>query len=155
MIEFRPLTEEDLPLLSEWLNRPHVAQWWNGASSPAEVREKYLGFVQSYRAMECGGGWWANECDPGVIGIDQFLAEAADLGRGLGPEMARRFVEHLAQDPGVTRIQADPSARNSRAIRCYEKAGFRPIGVIETPDGPALLMVIETERRHAATASEL
>jgi len=32
---------------------------------------------------------------------------------------------------------------NGRAIRCYEKAGFRIVGRIVTPDGPALLMVIE------------
>jgi len=175
VIEFRPLAEPDLPLLSEWLRRPHVAEWWDGASSLAEVRAKYLprissgsvrpyvasqdgkalGFIQSYRAMECGGGWWPDEYDPGVMGVDQFLADADSLGRGLGSEMVRRFVAFLARDPGVTRVQADPMPRNSRAIRCYEKAGFRRVGVIETPDGPALLMVIDIEGKHAPAASEL
>jgi aminoglycoside 6'-N-acetyltransferase len=28
------------------------------------------------------------------------------------------------------RITIDPAAANSRAIRCYEKAGFRPVGVM-------------------------
>ena len=28
MIDFRPLTEDDLPLLEEWLRRAHVALWW-------------------------------------------------------------------------------------------------------------------------------
>ena len=27
--EFRPLTEADLPLLVEWLNRPHLQEWWH------------------------------------------------------------------------------------------------------------------------------
>ena len=28
MIEFRPLAEDDLAQLEEWLNRPHVRRWW-------------------------------------------------------------------------------------------------------------------------------
>jgi hypothetical protein len=27
-LTFRPLTTRDLPLLQEWLSRPHVAEWW-------------------------------------------------------------------------------------------------------------------------------
>jgi aminoglycoside 6'-N-acetyltransferase len=34
----------------------------------------------------------------------------------------------------------DPSPDNPRAIRAYEKAGFEKVGMIDTPDGPALLM---------------
>jgi aminoglycoside 6'-N-acetyltransferase Ib len=43
----------------------------------------------------------------------------------------------------VTRIQADPAPTNLRAIRCYEKVGFRRVGVVSTPDGTAMLMVME------------
>jgi RimJ/RimL family protein N-acetyltransferase len=28
-----------------------------------------------------------------------------------------------------------------RAIRCHEKAGFERVGLVDTPDGPALYMV--------------
>jgi aminoglycoside 6'-N-acetyltransferase len=37
----------------------------------------------------------------------------------------------------------DPDPRNARALRAYEKAGFVRDRVVETPDGPALLMVRE------------
>lgn len=40
--DFKPLAESDLQLLFEWLNRPHVAQWWNGPISLTEIRDKYL-----------------------------------------------------------------------------------------------------------------
>jgi hypothetical protein len=26
-VSFRPLTRDDLPLLFDWLRRPHVAEW--------------------------------------------------------------------------------------------------------------------------------
>jgi RimJ/RimL family protein N-acetyltransferase len=164
VVSFRPLTLTDLTLLHQWLGRPHVAEWWNGAPSLAEVEEEYgplashqsttrpyvvlgdgapIGFIQSYVAMGSGDGWWPDEADPGVRGIDQFLADPEQLGRGLGSAMVRAFVELLFADPAVTRIQTDPSPGNGRAIRCYEKAGFRPVGEIDTPDGRALLMVCE------------
>jgi aminoglycoside 6'-N-acetyltransferase len=37
----------------------------------------------------------------------------------------------------------DPSPSNPRAIRAYEKAGFRPVREVDTPDGRALLMIRE------------
>ena len=35
----------------------------------------------------------------------------------------------------------DPDPANARAIRAYEKAGFRKDRLVDTPDGRALLMV--------------
>jgi aminoglycoside 6'-N-acetyltransferase Ib len=88
---FRPLREDDLTVLHEWLLRPHVAVWWGPADSIDELRSNYLlsvdqsnatrayiahldgkpiGFIQSYVVIECGGGWWESETDPGAQGID-------------------------------------------------------------------------------------
>lgn len=163
-LSFRPLTTADLPLLHEWLGRPHVAEWWGPAPTLAEVEEEYgpltsaesttvpylflgdgapIGYIQSYVVMGSGDGWWPDEEDPGARGIDQFLADPEQLGRGLGTAMVRAFAQQLFGDPAVTRIQTDPSPRNRRAVRCYEKAGFRAVGEVETPDGPALFMVRE------------
>ena len=57
--------------------------------------------------------------------------------------MVTAFVRLVFQDPKVTKVQADPDPRNARAIRCYEKAGFRAVGKVRTPDGFALLMIAE------------
>ena len=102
-----------------------------------------VGWIQSYVAMQCGDGWWQDETDPGVRGIDQFLADGARLGQGLGTRMVCAFVRRLFEDAEVTRVQTDPSPRNARAIRCYEKAGFRAVREVATPAGQALLMVFD------------
>jgi RimJ/RimL family protein N-acetyltransferase len=112
------------------------------------------GYIQSYVAMGSGDGWWENEQNPGVRGIDQFLADSNQLGRGLGTAMVRAFVEQLFADPSVTRVQTDPSPENGRAIRCYEKAGFRVTREVDTPDGPALLMICDRDP-HAGRESAL
>ncbi len=39
---FDPLTEQHLPMLREWLLRPHVAEWWGDAESIEELRSGYI-----------------------------------------------------------------------------------------------------------------
>jgi AacA4 family aminoglycoside N(6')-acetyltransferase len=162
------MTEQDLPLLHDWLQQPHMVEWWGGeAERPktlAETRVRYLprllaeervtpyiamlgdepiGYAQSYVALGSGDGWWEEETDPGVRGIDQSLGRPELLGRGLGTQLVKALVERLFADPAVSRIQTDPSPENLRAIRCYEKAGFRRLRTIVTPDGPAVYMLRE------------
>lgn len=164
-IALRLATEEDIPLIHDWLNKPHVVEWWGGEQARptlAEVSEHYapsvliessvtpyiamlgdnpIGYAQSYVALASGGGWWEDETDPGVRGIDQLLANSAQLNKGLGTRVVRALVKLLFDDPAVTKIQSDPAPTNLRAIRCYEKAGFVQQKVITTPDGPAVYMV--------------
>ena len=161
-ISFRPLVAGDMSTLHDWLCRPHVSQWWGPAPSLRDVENDYLpmtgagstnrgyialldgqalGFIQSYVVLGSEEGWWQDEVDPGARGIDQFLANAGQLGQGLGSEMVRLFVDALFRDPSVTKVQTDPSPENHRAIRSYLRAGFLPHGEVVTPDGPALLML--------------
>jgi RimJ/RimL family protein N-acetyltransferase len=160
---FTPITDEQhLSLLYRWLSRPHVAAWWTPTPTLRELRQDYLvgpdmqadgtraciahlhgepvGFIQCYVVMGSGDGWWEDETDPGARGIDQFLADEARLGQGLGRAMIRAFVAGLFTDPSITTVQTDPHPANERAIRCYRAAGFAAVGPVVTPDGEALLM---------------
>lgn len=173
-ITLRLMTEADLEMLHDWLNRPHIVQWWGGEEacpSLEDVRLHYLprvlaeegvtpyiamlgvepiGYAQSYIALGSGDGWWEDETDPGVRGIDQSLANSTDLNKGLGTALVRALVRQLFADPAVTKIQTDPAPDNHRAIRCYEKAGFVQQGRITTPDGPAVYMVQTRQAFEAA-----
>ena len=178
-VTLRLMTEQDIPMLHDWLNRPHIVEWWGGETPTLdEVQADYhpsvlaqervtpyivmlgdrpIGFAQSYVALGSGGGWWEDETDPGVRGIDQSIAEPELLGIGIGTKLVRALVETLFRDPSVTRIQTDPAPDNPRAIRCYQKAGFRIVREIVTPDGPAVYMVQDrpdTPRGVAPSAPE-
>jgi RimJ/RimL family protein N-acetyltransferase len=165
---FRPLTEADLPMLLDWLNRPHLQKWWRDEIMTTEqVREKYLpritgreaarpflacrdgkpvGYIQYYLAAAGDPKWWPDRPSLGVLGIDQFLADGDQLGEGIGTAMVSEFVAFLMEDPAVTEIRVDPRPNNLRAIRCYEKAGFASQGPITTPDGPAIMMVLKRSK---------
>ncbi len=175
---FHQLEASNLPLLHDWLQRPHVREWWGDPGSLREVTAHYLpctqpgattrawiahlgtepiGFIQDYVVIDSGDGWWENETDPGARGIDQYLANPEQLGRGLGSAMVAAFVRQLFADPSVTQIQTDPSPHNLRAIRSYQRAGFVADREVVTPDGPALLMRIRRThdgKVHALNAME-
>jgi AacA4 family aminoglycoside N(6')-acetyltransferase len=164
-VTLRRMTEQDLPMLHDWLNRPHIVEWWGGeeqrpsldevlahyrprvlekeAVTPyiAMLGDEPIGYAQSYVALGSGDGWWEDETDPGVRGIDQTLANSMQLNKGLGAKLVSALVEMLFADPAVTKVQTDPAPNNHRAIRCYEKAGFVQHRVITTPDGLAVYMV--------------
>ncbi|MCA6097712.1 GNAT family N-acetyltransferase [Bradyrhizobium australafricanum] len=151
---FRPMTPADLPQIKQWLALPHVREWWG---DPAEqyalvsgdldepAMDQFivaadggnLGYIQCYDMTAWNSGFGAQP--EGTRGIDLFIGEPNMMAGGHGSALIRAFVDdRLAQ--GVPRIVTDPDPANARAIRAYEKAGFRKMGMVDTPDGPALLM---------------
>lgn len=177
VVSLRLMTEQDLTMLHEWLNRPHILEWWkDDCLSLAEVRKHYMpsslaqenvtpyigllngepfAYAQSYIALGAGDGWWEDETDPGVRGIDQSIAYPQLLNKGLGTKLVQAMVNLLFSDPQVTKVQTDPAPENLRAIRCYEKAGFRQVKTITTPDGPAIYMLRNRTPLDIATANDL
>jgi RimJ/RimL family protein N-acetyltransferase len=118
-ITFRLLRRDDMPLLHEWLQRPHVAEWWHPSPTLGEVAGEFEPLTRpGFR-------------DQGYIALIG--------GRPIG--YVQSYVDRLFADPAVTKVQTDPDPANARAIRCYEKAGFIRVAEVDTPDGRALLMV--------------
>jgi aminoglycoside 6'-N-acetyltransferase len=78
----------------------------------------------------------------GTRGIDQFIGEGDMIERGHGSAFIRQFVDEQFRS-GLPRMVTDPDPLNARALRACEKADFVRDRMVETPDGPALLMVRE------------
>jgi aminoglycoside 6'-N-acetyltransferase len=151
---FREMTADDLPMIKRWLAAPHVREWWG---DPAEqyalvsgdldepAMDQYIvstdgrafGYLQCYDLTAWNSGFGAQP--KGTRGIDLFIGEIDMIMGGHGSAMIRAFVdERLAG--GAPRIVTDPDPNNVRALRAYEKAGFARVGMVDTPDGPSLLM---------------
>lgn len=135
-VTLRPLASDDVPRLAELGNDPEVARWWPNITteellSKAEGRDDVTAFT-----VEVGGEvigiaeiWEELEPDHRHAGVDLFLG-SDHHGRGLGTDTVRTLTRHLVRDLGHHRVVVDPAVDNARAIRCYERVGFRRIGVM-------------------------
>jgi aminoglycoside 6'-N-acetyltransferase len=153
---FHPMTAADLPMLRHWLEKPHVAEWWG---NPAEqyalvhsdlddpamdqfivaIGDRPFAYLQCYDPTAWPDNGFGRQ-PVGTRGMDQFIGEPDMIGHGHGSAFVRNFLERLIRS-GTPRVVTDPDPANLRAIRAYEKAGFKSLGLVDTPDGRGLLMV--------------
>jgi aminoglycoside 6'-N-acetyltransferase len=133
----RPPTEQDLDALARVLREPEVSRWWPGFDA-ARVRAELLEpdpdvtvFALEHAGQVVGAIQFGEVTDPMYrhASIDLFLS-ARCWGAGLGPEAIITLARHLFEARGHHRIVIDPAADNARAIRAYEKVGFRRVGTM-------------------------
>jgi aminoglycoside 6'-N-acetyltransferase len=134
-IVLRTLVNADIGRVAEIGREPGFAHWWPGldeadlASKVGEASGTVLAIL--YEGDVIGIAQFHEEDDPDYrhAGIDVGLATAWQ-DRGLGTDTVRTLARYLVQERGHHRLVIDPAAGNHRAIRCYEKVGFRPVGVM-------------------------
>jgi aminoglycoside 6'-N-acetyltransferase len=152
---FRRMSSADLPLIRRWLATPEVVRWWGDPSEQyalvsgdldhpdmdqfiVTLDDRPFGYIQSYPLSTWNQGFGAQPA--ATRGIDQFIGEPDMIGCGHGSGFIRQFADALKRK-GTPRIVTDPDPANIRAVRAYEKAGFRGERMVDTPDGRSLLMV--------------
>ncbi len=123
--EFRTFTAADLPLMEQWLARPHVAEWWGDpAEQLALVREdidhpdmdqylvltggKPFAYLQCYTLGVWNEGFGLQPA--GSRGIDQSIGEPDMVSCGHGTAFIRQFVRGLFAR-GIPRVLTDPIRR--------------------------------------------
>ena len=125
-----PLVEEHAEALREIRRHQDVADWWGTLDDefPWEEPEaerftvlldgRVAGMIEAHEE---------NEPDYRNVEVDIFLD--ADLrGQGIGPDVLHTLIRHLVEDRGHHRVFLGANVHNARAIRAYEKAGFRTVG---------------------------
>jgi aminoglycoside 6'-N-acetyltransferase len=146
-VSFRPIAESDFDYLWRWQHEPGVVEWWG---VPTEDREQFrqdtfepdlaptwrfiiertgqpVGFIQYYHDYPDTADSWS-------AGIDIYIGEPDARDRGVGTEAVRTMLKYLFEVKRVHRVTIDPQTTNARAIRAYEKAGFRREGVMRHND---------------------
>ena len=159
-IAFRPLVEDDLALLFNWMARPHVRKWY--APEPRsfmEVMAKYgprvdpaspvrayviqvdgadAGYIQKYSLADFPDyrHLLGLDGEAGMAGMDLYIGDEWRTGHGLGSLVIRRFfLDEVLADPAVTGCVAGPHEGNAGSIRAFEKAGFHRWKVVENERG--------------------
>ena len=170
--EFHPMTAVDLPLMQRWLDMPHVKEWWGEQDvelgyirDMIEGRDTTRPFIFSIDGIPVGyiqywfighhqnAEWlpdhpWLAELPADAIGVDLTIGDPDRLAQGIGSGALRVFVNRLI-DQGYETIIIDPDPKNLRAVRAYEKAGFRAIPRLVGRTGDTLIMQYEiTQNDH-------
>ncbi len=158
--DFRPVTAKDFALLERWLAEPHMAEWWDDpAEELAAIREhmdsvsveplivelngKPIAYLQSYDPHLEDDHPYGDQ-PFGTLGLDLSIGEPELVGIGHGSALLSQFIEELFNE-GTPRVIIDPDPANKRAIRAYEKAGFKPIGERVSQYGHVVLMACDNE----------
>jgi aminoglycoside 6'-N-acetyltransferase len=164
-ISIRKMMEEDLSLMGRWLSTEEVYEFYSNNGKPMsfeEVEDKYLprikgsgtvvpyifqygehpsGYLQMYPISPDERKAWGYPEGTTVWGMDCFIGEPSLFNKGLGTRMVDLFTDHIIQEANPDYIVLDPSIKNKRAIRCYEKAGF--IHKLTLKKGLFLLMELD------------
>jgi RimJ/RimL family protein N-acetyltransferase len=166
----------DLRLLHEWIRRPHALRWYGDHGTYEDVVAHYLpaiegsdptdhyivllggrpiGMLQTYLVADYPdyAGLIGVE-DSVTAGVDIIIGEEELIGRGLGTEILRRFVDEIVfARPETTTCVADPDTRNIASIRAFEKAGFRVVREFVEDPGDGQRHVLVRRDRHGAQSA--
>jgi len=140
-VRLRPITEADLPDYVRWLNDPEVREF-----APVSVDHVTMEFEREWLARMATDDRrriWAIDADGCHIGncalyLDESgrgasfgitIGDKTAWGKGYGTAALREVLRIAFEEMGLHRVHLTASADNARAIRCYEKAGFRHEGL--------------------------
>ncbi len=170
-ITFRKLQDEDLTILHKWRNEPFVKEWYgkNETTSFNDIIRKYtprikgeeptecfivhydntpVAFIQTYKINAYPENVKYFGVDSTVAGIDLFIGNQEFFGKGFGSLMVKEFLHNVVFAKGdILSCLVDPEPDNIRAIKLYEKVGFRYLKTIQIHGDPLpkYLMRIDKE----------
>jgi RimJ/RimL family protein N-acetyltransferase len=138
-IRLRPLAFEDLPAILNWNRDPEIAalignhlhsdgdalQWWEHLG----VAQGHLAFAITINGRLVGDAeltnitWRSGEAEVRIcIGYRQYW------NQGYGTYAMGRLLRHAFLHLGIRQVYLRVLEHNRRAIRSYEKLGFRKVG---------------------------
>ncbi|WP_433958723.1 GNAT family N-acetyltransferase [Cytobacillus horneckiae] len=149
-LKVRKLNDNDKHFLVKWLSDSSVLEYYEGRDNAfdlakvnnvffdceedevkciVELERKAIGYVQFYKidkiTKENFGYSFGN-----IYGMDQFIGETEYWNRGVGTLLVSSVVSFLYEYEKADKVIMDPQVRNLRALRCYEKCGFKKVKIL-------------------------
>ncbi len=157
-ITFKKLELTDLPLLHKWLNSAHVHEFYDKdkENTIEAVEKRYAPKIKGEKPTDCYFVLYENkpvgyiqkyfvndwqelgdflDYDETVVSIDLFIGDPDFMGKGFGSVMISEFLNKVVfADPSITTCMIGPEPSNKRAIKAYQKVGFRHVQTLRIGD---------------------
>jgi aminoglycoside 6'-N-acetyltransferase len=129
-VTLRPFAPADTKALKAIRDEPEVIRWWDVQTDEWPEDDPGLELlVIEYEDATAGLVQLWEEPDEDYRHADVDILLTTRLhGRGLGTDAMRAITRHLIEHRGHHRITLTTWPGNARAIRVYEKVGFRRVG---------------------------
>lgn len=138
-VSIRPITEADTALIVKWRNAPSVVdqfiyrtplteqdhlRWFHERIETGEVVQFII--TDTEAGKDVGSVYFRDidrvnkKCEYGI-----FIGDESCRGRGIGSQAAKLALEYGFNELNMNRIFLRVFAKNPRAIKSYENAGFK------------------------------
>ena len=104
-----------------------------------------IGYIQTYRIADYAEYAEHLAASGNAAGVDLFIGDAKQIGRGIGSRALAEFLRTIVfVDDSTDECIIGPEPGTLRAIRSYQKAGFRYWKTVQIPNerAPEYLMRI-------------
>lgn len=136
----RPLEPGDVEELRRIRATPEVMRWWDELEDdfPLGDEPEATRFTIEIDGAVAGMVQFGEEPEAKYrhAWVDLFV-DPARHGRGIGTAAVEHVVQLLIEERRHHRITIDPATDNVAAVRAYEKAGFKPVGVMRQSERDA------------------
>lgn len=146
--------EDDFGLMEKWLTDPELLKYYEGTDhsfTRQQVKDKFfqrtsnqdsviaciveyagkaIGYMQYYEVDASTLEQYGVASETRSYGMDLFIGETGYWDQGIGTIIVKGLLEYLFAVEKASRVFIDPQTWNQRAIRCYEKSGFRKIKIL-------------------------
>ena len=149
-LKVRDLTENDFSILYKWLTDEKVLEFYEGRDKKYTLDEikkhftedwedEVLRVIIEYQGVPIGYGqiykmydelyedYHYSKSNEIVYGMDQFIGETEYWNKGIGTRYIKIIFEFLRKERKTNAVILDPHKNNFRALKSYQKAGFRII----------------------------
>ncbi len=141
-VSLRPMKPQEVKLIYKWANNPDVIPYWyKKRMSLKQIKEDWKPHYFSDKIPQWGrcfaiqvegkplGMINYNKIDKlnKKVEIDIIIGEKKNWNKGYGTDAVKTLINYLFKEFKLNEIWIAPHTTNPRAIRAYEKAGFKKI----------------------------
>ncbi|MEM1484687.1 GNAT family N-acetyltransferase [Oscillospiraceae bacterium PP1C4] len=142
-LRLRLLNDEDVELFAKWVQKDHVAKWYEQPMDWIDeinkrhsefnwlhhyivaYDDKDIGFCQYYEYKQSGEEWHGDIEINGTYSIDYLIGDTEYLRKGFGKAIVKKLMEMIIAEPNAERIIVEPDPDNAASCNTLLSAGFK------------------------------